>query len=214
MHIRQTSKIIFGSLILLSIFSYVSYIYIFKATNDLLALSTSAPNGSNFDLLDLIQRNVSGIDNIVSSIAQKGYYTLSLNLSAGTDGNLTIELPRYVIDTADNIIPPVANNQSVTLIEDASANITLTGNDADFSANETLRYSIIDTPIHGKLSGKTPHVVYNPNDEYNGTDSFTFYVNDGLVNSGNVGSVNITVTPVNDSPIARDDKGIQMRILW
>ena len=156
MHIRQTSKIIFGSLILLSIFSSVSYIYIFKATNDLLALSTSAPNGSNFDLLDLIQRNVSGIDNIVSSIAQKGYYTLSLNLSAGTDGNLTIELPRYVIDTADNIIPPVANNQSVTLIEDASANITLTGNDADFSANETLRYSIIDTPIHGKSVRKNP----------------------------------------------------------
>ena len=39
---------------------------------------------------------------------------------------------------------------------------------------------------------------------YNGTDSFTYKANDGTADS-NVATVTITVTPVNDAPVAAND---------
>src|SRR4030095_6284462 len=45
---------------------------------------------------------------------------------------------------------------------------------------------------------------YTPAQDFNGADSFTFKVNDGSHDS-NTSTVSITVTEVNDSPIATDD---------
>lgn len=56
-------------------------------------------------------------------------------------------------------------------------------------------------PGIGTLSGTAPSLTYTPAANYNGTDSFTFKVNDGTVDS-NVATVTITVTPVNDAPVA------------
>jgi len=41
-----------------------------------------------------------------------------------------------------------------------------------------------------------------PNANYNGADSFTFRVSDGIVTSG-VATVSLTVTSVNDAPVAQ-----------
>src|SRR5204862_6122895 len=46
-----------------------------------------------------------------------------------------------------------------------------------------------------------PNVTYTPATNYNGADSFTFTVNDGSLTSA-VATVSITVTAVNDAPIA------------
>ena len=45
--------------------------------------------------------------------------------------------------------------------------------------------------------------TYTPNANFHGSDSFTYQANDGLVGS-NVATVSITVTPVNDAPVAAD----------
>jgi VCBS repeat-containing protein len=61
-------------------------------------------------------------------------------------------------------------------------------------------------PSHGTLSGfnsTTGAFTYTPNANYNGTDSFTFKANDGTLDS-NVAAVSMTVTPVNDPPVAAD----------
>src|SRR5205814_1220090 len=50
----------------------------------------------------------------------------------------------------------------------------------------------------------TADVTYTPASNYNGPDSFTFKVNDGTVDSA-AATVTITVTPVNDAPVAVDD---------
>ncbi len=56
--------------------------------------------------------------------------------------------------------------------------------------------------MHGTLSVINGNqVTYIPNNGYEGLDSFTFYVNDGNVNS-NIATVSITVTHVNQAPIA------------
>ncbi|MEZ4659058.1 MAG: Ig-like domain-containing protein [Caldilineaceae bacterium] len=76
--------------------------------------------------------------------------------------------------------PPVANAQTVTTPADTAKAITLTGSDAD---NDTLTYAIVSNPSNGTLSGTPPNMTYTPKAGFNGSDSFTFRVHDGTVDS-------------------------------
>ena len=71
---------------------------------------------------------------------------------------------------------PLADDQSVTTDEDESVVITLTGSDPD---GDDLTYSITSGPGNGSLSGTAPNVTYSPDANFNGSDSFTFTVEDG-----------------------------------
>jgi VCBS repeat-containing protein len=95
--------------------------------------------------------------------------------------------------------PPVAQNQSVTLNEDSSRAITLRATDPN---GNPLVYNVVSQPANGRLTGIAPNVTYTPNANYNGPDSFTFRANDGMANS-NVATVSLTVTAVNDAPVAQ-----------
>ena len=94
--------------------------------------------------------------------------------------------------------PPVATAQSVTTAEDTAKAITLAGTDVD---GNSLTYIVVTQPAHGILSGTVPMLSYAPALNYNGVDSFTFKVNDGLLNS-NIATVSIIITAVNDAPVA------------
>lgn len=94
--------------------------------------------------------------------------------------------------------PPIADNASVEANEDSFAIIALTGRDPE---GNPITYSIIDYPQKGKLTGTIPNVIYTPDADYNGTDKFTFKVNDGLLDS-QTATITITVKPVNDKPVA------------
>jgi large repetitive protein len=101
---------------------------------------------------------------------------------------------------------PVATSQSTSTNEDTPKVITLQGTDAD---SNTLSFSIVSGPGHGSLgaigsvtcgSGTcSAAVTYTPAPNYNGSDSFTFKVNDGTVDSPSA-LVSIAVNPVNDAP--------------
>jgi VCBS repeat-containing protein len=93
---------------------------------------------------------------------------------------------------------PVANGQPVTTAEDVAEAITLTATDQD---NDPLTYSAVTAPVHGSLTGTAPNLTYTPAANYNGSDSFTFKVNDGKVDSAPA-TVSISITPVNDAPVA------------
>jgi hypothetical protein len=107
-------------------------------------------------------------------------------------------IARLANDTAVPNRPPIAADQSVTTAEDTSLTIALEATDPD---NDPLTYSIVAAPSHGVLSGTPPQVVYTPNANYYGPDSFTFRAFDGAELS-NVATVTIVVTPVNDVPVA------------
>ena len=87
---------------------------------------------------------------------------------------------------------PVANSQNVTTTKHTPVAITLTASDAN---NDPLTFIIVSNPAHGTLSGSASGRTYTPANNYVGSDSFTFKVNDGTGDS-NVATVNITV---NDS---------------
>lgn len=93
---------------------------------------------------------------------------------------------------------PTASAQSVSLNEDDFKNIVISGSDPD---GDNLRYILSTYPSNGivSLSGNT--VKYTPSSNFNGLDSFSFYVSDGNLNSSNA-KVSITVNPVNDQPVA------------
>jgi large repetitive protein len=93
---------------------------------------------------------------------------------------------------------PTATAQSTSTNEDVARAITLSGSDVD---GNPLTYSIVSNPANGALSGTPPSVTYTPNANFNGSDSFTFKVNDGTVDSV-AATVSITVAPVNDAPTA------------
>ncbi|MEK7633717.1 MAG: Ig-like domain-containing protein [Patescibacteria group bacterium] len=92
---------------------------------------------------------------------------------------------------------PVADEQSVTTEEDNALLITLTGNDVD---EDVLTYSKTSDPSHGSVSFSENEVTYTPSANYNGSDSFTFKVNDGVLDS-DTATVSITITAVNDPPV-------------
>ena len=94
---------------------------------------------------------------------------------------------------------PTATPKTVTTNEDTAAAIVLTGTDPN--VGDTLSFVVVTQPAHGALTGTAPNLTYTPAANYNGPDSFTFKVNDGHVDS-TTATVSITVTPVNDAPVA------------
>ena len=99
--------------------------------------------------------------------------------------------------------PPVAGNDSRTTVEDTAITIPVLINDSSPDG-----YPIFVTGVTqgagGKVSFTSTTVTYKPNLNYNGTDSFIYTVKDG---HGGVatGTVDVIVTPVDDSPTARAD---------
>lgn len=63
-----------------------------------------------------------------------------------------------------------------------------------------MTYTIIQAPAHGVITGTAPNYVFEPYFDYQGTDSFTYKVNDGTFDS-NIATVDIIV---NDPPTAND----------
>jgi autotransporter-associated beta strand protein len=72
-----------------------------------------------------------------------------------------------------------AHAQSVRLIQNTKQAVTLTGSGAGQSP---LAYSIVNPPTHGTLipsASGSPNFIYDPWDNFSGSDSFTFTVDNG-----------------------------------
>ena len=89
--------------------------------------------------------------------------------------------------------PPIAYDQTVSINENTQVNINLTASDPE---RDSLTFSILTPPVNGTLSGRLPYLIYTPNVNYNGFDSFTFKANDGGLDS-NIATVSITINHVN-----------------
>ncbi len=119
-----------------------------------------------------------------------------------SDGQQTVVGPTWSFTTAPAANqPPTATPQSVSTPEDTALGITLAGTDPE---NDPLSFVVATGPTNGILSGAAPNLIYTPNANFTGGDSFTFTVNDGTSTS-TPATVSIDVTPVNDAPVAVDD---------
>ena len=117
------------------------------------------------------------------------------------DGTADSNVATVTITVAPVNHAPVASNGALTTDEDTPASGTLSASDVDLDA---LTYSIVVNGGKGTATitnATTGAFTYTPNANANGTDTFTFKVNDGTVDS-NVATVTVTITPVNDAPVA------------
>jgi len=126
------------------------------------------------------------------------YFTFKVNDGTSDSGIATINITVTPVNDA-----PEAYDQTLSTDEDTPLNITLTGMDID---GDLLSYILLNTlvePAHGTLSGTGANLQYVPDLNYVGTDSFTFKVNDGLLDS-EFATISIKVDAVNDAPVAYD----------
>src|SRR4029077_4435601 len=119
-------------------------------------------------------------------------------------GNVRDSSPLYMtLDTTAVNDAPVSQDDSHSLAEDTTLTVAapaILANDSD-ADGDTLSAALVSGPAHGRLvlNAKGP-LTYAPAANFNGTDSFTYKVNDGQSDS-NVAIVTLTVTPVNDAPV-------------
>ncbi len=93
---------------------------------------------------------------------------------------------------------PVCVDVFITTDEDTTGSTSPDCADVD---GDTLTYSIVAQPANGSAAVVAGQLEYSPDLNFNGSDSFTYRANDGTVNS-NTATVNVTVNPVNDAPVA------------
>lgn len=116
-----------------------------------------------------------------------------------SDGTATSVEATVTITIANNQAP-VADPGNLQTNEDTPLSGTLTGSDADGDPLEFFLGSFV--PLHGTVDITLDGTfVYTPSSNFHGTDSFTFYVNDGIGNSAEV-TVTVSVLSVNDLPVA------------
>jgi hypothetical protein len=98
---------------------------------------------------------------------------------------------------------PVANPDDFTVDEDTVLNGNVVTNDTD-EDGDAVTATLVSGPASGTLVFNSDgSFTYTPQVNFCGTDGFTYQLNDGTVDS-NVASASITVTCVNDAPIAAD----------
>jgi VCBS repeat-containing protein len=183
-------------------------------------LTVNAPgvlgNDSDIDSSSLTAVLVSGPSHGTLTLNSNGSftYTPAANYNGSdsftykaNDGNLDSNTATVSLTITPVNDSPVAVNDSYTTAEDTALTVSapgVRGNDTDVDG-DTLTAVLVSGPAHGTLTfNSNGSFTYTPAANYNGSDSFTYKVNDGALDS-NTATVSLTVTAVNDAPVAANN---------
>jgi hypothetical protein len=128
-------------------------------------------------------------------------FTFKANDGTADSNTATVTVTVTAVNDA-----PVANDVTASTTSKTQdmillpVNITLDASDVD---GDALTYSIVSDVSNGTTTLSDNIVKYTPNDNYDGTDTFTYKANDGTDDS-NTATVTITITDTNQKPIAND----------
>ncbi|WP_034730923.1 Ig-like domain-containing protein [Bacteriovorax sp. Seq25_V] len=133
-------------------------------------------------------------------------YTFKYKVNDGALDSSEATVTLNISNTND--APTMLADQSVSTNEDTLVSFTLNGGSDIDIPSQTLSYKIVSAPTNGALTncittGSYSTDVtcdYTPNANFFGTDSFTYRVNDGIVDSATYSTVTINIAPVNDAP--------------
>ena len=145
----------------------------------------------------------------IGPLSEARYFVWATDTYHQTPDGVWVELPDDPSAQVDFEMlppnhPPVLSDQATNTTEDTAVVVILAGLDADI---DPLTFRVLTDPRHGTLSGTAPvdatsaSVTYTPAADYNGPDSFTYRASDGELDSESA-TVSITVTAVNDAPVA------------
>ena len=166
--------------------------------NPLSAVLVSGPTHGTLSL------NADGGFTYTPAANYHGSDSFSYRASDGTlqSGPATVTLTVSAVNDA-----PTAAADAYSTGEDTALTVEASGvlaNDTD-PDGDALNAALVSGPTHGSLTlNANGSFTYTPIANYNGPDTFTYRANDGTLDSG-LATVTITVTPVNDAPVATND---------
>ncbi|MFQ5782675.1 MAG: Ig-like domain-containing protein [Nitrosopumilus sp.] len=137
------------------------------------------------------------------NFASTDSFTYVTNNGTHNSNEATVTLSVNPINDA-----PIASDDSYTTSEDSALVISepgVLGNDSDVDGDSLS--SVLDTSTNNGVLvlNSDGSFSYTPNANFGGSDSFTYHVNDGLLDS-NIATVDITITLENNAPVAQDDQ--------
>ncbi|EGR2264056.1 tandem-95 repeat protein [Vibrio parahaemolyticus] len=141
---------------------------------------------------------VNGIATITPTADWNGSETLTFTATDPSGESIS--------QTVNFTVAPVADivADSARVVEDTPTIIKVLGNDTFEGDDKVVSLDTNNGPANGTVSvNPDGSVTYTPNDNYHGTDSFTYIVTSGGVSEST--TVSVDVTPVNDAPVAKDD---------
>jgi len=131
---------------------------------------------------------------------ENGHGTAFFTYHATDGANIAAGQATIVVAPVND--PPQAQAAGSSTNEDSPSTLTLSGTDAD---GDALTFAIGAGPEHGSLGPVVPvadrsaEVIYTPNADFNGVDTFSFSVSDATLTSAQA-AIEVTVDPVNDPP--------------
>lgn len=162
-------------------------------------LDTSPSNAASFAL------NADGSFDYTPSADFNGTdaFTYVANDASTDSGPATVTITLNPVND-----PPVTSGDGFTTDEDVPLDVNapgVLGNDTD-ADDDPLTAILISAPANAQSFALNADgsFSYAPNADFNGIDSFTYAANDGTVDSNTV-TVDLTVNPVNDPPVAVSD---------
>lgn len=134
-----------------------------------------------------------------------GSSTITVQVADGNGGTAT---QTFTLNVAAVNDAPVAGAATATVLESGSVVIDLgaISTDVDSALNLATGITITQQPAHGLVSfNGDGTVTYTHDDSETTADSFRYIIRDVQGAASTAATVNLTVTPVNDAPIATPD---------
>src|SRR5204863_405370 len=129
-----------------------------------------------------------------------GTTTIPYTISDGNGGSTSATVTVTVTPVND---PPVAVDDSATTPEDVPVTIAPLANDSDLDG-DPLTITVATTTNGTVVIVGGTNLLFSPSTNFNGTTTIPYTISDG--NGGPTpATVTVTVTPVNDPPVAVDD---------
>ena len=139
--------------------------------------------------------------NPVFTYSKPGTYTVAFRAVDPYGATSAIQTATIVVLPPNSA--PVAVDDVASTDEDTAVVIDVLANDYDVDEDPLILYSF-SPASHGTVAIVGGKITYTPDSDYYGLDSFTYKVSDGS-GEADIGTVTITVNPVNDAPVAVDD---------
>ena len=158
--------------------------------------SISSGNGSVSLLGNQVQWDP-GSDYDYLAVGESAEVMIGYDISDGNGGSDSAAVSITVNGVNDD---PTATDDDAETDEDTPVNITVLGNDTDPDTSDTLMVVSTTDGANGTVFLENDHsLTYTPDENFFGSDSFTYEVSDG--NGGSdTATVTVTVNPVNDAP--------------
>jgi len=167
---------------------------------DILTISVSSlPDWLSFDSSSQTFTGTSSLADIGST---------EIIITATDDNNKSGSTNLQLTVVTSTIKPTATNDKPEAILEGGSTTIDILANDiaATNSNLDPLSVKIISDVTNGETAINTDgSIFYQHNGKETIMDSFTYQVKDNLTNISNIATVDITITPINDAPVATDD---------